>query len=235
MVKRKRQDDKEADPFLDALQHRIFSEVAVLRALERDIDEGDTDNEAPVAPRGTTAGAGDDQPAMAQPIGDHMLMHEAGLAPGAVQTGHHVGDKETQAAAGLRARAKRDRDKRRKARKKDAGSFSLAAVSEQIAAFIEGGAGATSDALELPSFSKLQRMQVCHASINHSCYSWWQARCCKQCRLIPKVNLLQVRALACLYGLEARACGRAGQTLFKTDKSGPLTDERAAQVNTRAR
>ena len=32
------------------------------------------------------------------------------------------------------------------------------------------------------------------------------------------ITLLQVRALACLYGLEARACGRAGQTLFRTGK-----------------
>ncbi|CAL8462445.1 g1978 [Coccomyxa elongata] len=41
---------------------------------------------------------------------------------------------------------------------------------------------------------------------------------------------LQVRALAAIYGLEARACGRTGQTLFKTDRAGPLTTEGCAQV-----
>ena len=36
--------------------------------------------------------------------------------------------------------------------------------------------------------------------------------------------------MAALYGLEARACGRAGQTLFRTGRSGPLTPEGQAQA-----
>ena len=40
----------------------------------------------------------------------------------------------------------------------------------------------------------------------------------------------QVRALVAVYGLEARACGRTGQTLFKTERTGPLTRESCAQV-----
>ena len=216
-MKRKRQTDKKAEPFLDALQRRISSEVAVLRGLERDIDEADTDDEAPVAPRSSTARAGDDEPAMAQPLGDHAWVSE-----------------EAEAAAGLRARAKRERDKRRKARKRDAGRFSLAAVNVQMAAFVEGGAGAAADALELPSFSKLQRMQVCPSQTVVPAISIsWTTR---DDPMVERVDsfipsaLLQVRALACLYGLEARACGRAGQTLFRTGKCGPLNDERATQV-----
>ena len=41
---------------------------------------------------------------------------------------------------------------------------------------------------------------------------------------------MQVRAVAALYGVEARACGRKGLTLFKTSKSAPLTTDGAAQV-----
>ncbi|KAK9906899.1 hypothetical protein WJX75_009914 [Coccomyxa subellipsoidea] len=41
---------------------------------------------------------------------------------------------------------------------------------------------------------------------------------------------LQVRALAAVYGLEPRACGRTGQTLFRTERTGALTNEGLAQV-----
>ncbi len=41
---------------------------------------------------------------------------------------------------------------------------------------------------------------------------------------------LQVRALAAVYGVEPRACGRTGQTLFKTPRISPLTSEGQAQV-----
>ena len=136
MVRHQRQVDTESDPFLDALKQRIGSEVAVLRALERDIDEADTDSEAPVAPESLTAAAVDHEPAMAQPLGDHMrVSRKGGLAAGPLHVGRHVTGTEAEAAFGLRARAKRERDKRRRARKKDAGSFSLAAVNERVAAF----------------------------------------------------------------------------------------------------
>lgn len=172
----KRKIEPEADPFLDAFQQRICGEVAVLRALEQDIDEADTDTEAPVDPRSITAAAGgNDEPAMAPPTGARMRGPAGGgLAPGAAaHTGQYVTGTEAEAAFGLRARAKRERDRQRKARKRDAGSFSLAAVNERMAAFVvEGGAGAATDALELPSFSKLQRMQVCHTCCSPS---WRQA------------------------------------------------------------
>ncbi len=46
-----------------------------------------------------------------------------------------------------------------------------------------------------------------------------------------KENLLmQVAALAKLYGLEARACGRAGQTFFRTAETRPLDADGQAQA-----
>ena len=40
----------------------------------------------------------------------------------------------------------------------------------------------------------------------------------------------QVRALAAVYGLEARACGRLGQTLFRSSHAGLPSAEGQAQV-----
>lgn len=42
---------------------------------------------------------------------------------------------------------------------------------------------------------------------------------------------VQVRALAAVYGLEPRACGRTGQTLFRTERTGALTNKGLAQVS----
>jgi hypothetical protein len=64
-----------------------------------------------------------------------------------------------------------------------------------MAAFV---AGSAEGPLELPQFSKMQR--------------------------------LQVRALAALFGLEPRACGRAGQSLFRTPRCGPLAPDGQAQA-----
>ena len=42
------------------------------------------------------------------------------------------------------------------------------------------------------------------------------------------MSVAQVRALAAVYGLEARACGRVGQTLFRSSHAGlPSADGRA--------
>ena len=46
--------------------------------------------------------------------------------------------------------------------------------------------------------------------------------------------LLQVRALAAVYGLEPRACGRRGQTLFRTDNAGLPSADGQAQVHAQA-
>ncbi|KAK9819750.1 hypothetical protein WJX72_001885 [[Myrmecia] bisecta] len=45
-----------------------------------------------------------------------------------------------------------------------------------------------------------------------------------------KLQRQQVRALAAVFGLEPRACGRVGQTLFKTKRAGPLTAAGEAQA-----
>ncbi|KAK9840070.1 hypothetical protein WJX74_002903 [Apatococcus lobatus] len=47
---------------------------------------------------------------------------------------------------------------------------------------------------------------------------------------LPKSQRKQVAALANLYALEARACGRAGQTFFKTLNTKPLSSEDQIQA-----
>ena len=44
------------------------------------------------------------------------------------------------------------------------------------------------------------------------------------------MSVAQVRALAAVYGLEARACGRTGQTLFQSSHAGLPSAEGRAQV-----
>ena len=43
-----------------------------------------------------------------------------------------------------------------------------------------------------------------------------------------------MRALAAVYGLEPRACGRRGQTLFRTDRAGLPSADGLAQVHAQA-
>lgn len=182
--KRKAPDIDDSNPFLQALQQRISAETAVLDTLEEDIDGAGTDDEQPVQPR-------------TGPIADQDASQDDGHELPAHAHAGHAADAAHAAAAGLHGRAKRERDKRRKARKKDAGSFSLALIAEDMAAFVVSSSA--EGPLELPRFSKMQR--------------------------------LQVRAMAALYGLEPRACGRAGQSLFRTQRSGPLTPDGQAQAS----
>ena len=59
--------------------------------------------------------------------------------------------------------------------------------------------------------------------------------CSQQCP-VSVVNAaagMQVASLASLYSLEARACGRAGQTFFRTKDTKPLSSEGRKQVSSR--
>ena len=42
--------------------------------------------------------------------------------------------------------------------------------------------------------------------------------------------IMQVNALAAVYGFESRSCGRKGKTLFKKLDAGPLTQQGQKQV-----
>ena len=149
----------DADLLLRDLQQRINEETAVLQDLEAAIDDAATDDEQPVQPRGSSAAAQQSSPAMPQGQAHSMRMHAGCFSEG-------TADAE---AAGLRARAKRERDKRRKQRRKDASGFSLAAVNEDMAAFV--AACASEGPLELPQYSKMQRLQVRFELHRYQCQS----------------------------------------------------------------
>lgn len=59
----------------------------------------------------------------------------------------------------LRAHLRRARDRGRKKRKKDFSSFDLGRVNEEVLAFV--GNSSSAGGLELPNFSRMQRLQVC--------------------------------------------------------------------------
>lgn len=170
----------------------------------------------------------------------------------------------------LRSHMKPAGNRRRKQRKKAFAGFELSDVNQQIIEFLSPNGG-SSNSLELPDFTKMQRMQV-SCDVDHRvttvvmpvtrytprtalsagtrilllhtlCECITQLKVFREC-VTPSLawsigvscstleyinmSLTQVRALAAVYGLEARACGRVGQTLFRSSHAGlPSADGRA--------
>ena len=60
----------------------------------------------------------------------------------------------------------------------------------------------------------------------------WELLTTMSCQSSQTHTCFQVRALAAVYGLEPRACGRRGQTLFRTSNAGLPTADGQAQVYT---
>jgi hypothetical protein len=161
------------------LRCRIKNEVAVLQSLEAAIDEDHTDTEEPVtvglsrqlelvsasAHTDCEAGiAGDGC------VGNSMVNLAAPAEKGSTsiqEPSQIVHGTEMDENAGLRARLKRANCKAKKKQKKDFAGFNLEVVDGQIASYI-ADAGDT-DGLELPNFSKMQRMQVFHHSLLATC------------------------------------------------------------------
>ncbi len=162
------------DP-LASLSVRIRGEVEALQSLERAIDEDASDADEPVAAICDTAtvearsGVSDVGMPQQRPGTDQDSTDVRWSEPmdawqrdpnedrqGARETGSYVCNASDDVL--LHAQLRRARDRRRKKRKKDFASFNLEAVNDEIVAFVEDAAG--SGGLELPDFSKMQRLQV---------------------------------------------------------------------------
>ena len=170
------------DP-LASLSVRIRGEVEALQSLERAIDEDASDADEPVAVIHDTAtvearsgvsdvGMPQQRRNTAQDSTDVRWQEAAepmdawqrdpdedrqgARETGAREMGSYVCNASDDVL--LHAQLRRARDRRRKKRKKDFASFNLEAVNDEIVAFVEDAAD--SGGLELPDFSKMQRLQV---------------------------------------------------------------------------
>lgn len=180
-----------SDPQLALLSQCIIGEVQILESLEKAIDEGVSDAEPVITASKGAAAEADRRPGeealgrRTQPSLDNneiewqrasilVSEHEDGTAEeheweGAEhgkQVGYYVNDFPESDSALLRAQMRRARDRRRKKRKKDFASFDLASINSEIEAFI--GEATDEGGLELPDFSKMQRLQVCFIALAHT-------------------------------------------------------------------
>lgn len=168
------------DDVLASLSVRIKGEVQALQSLEWAIDEDASDAGEPVAAAYTAAAAeadleGEDRDTMpqqrVQDDADFRWQKAAGAGQDswddAPENAQEDGEGEREVVSYvcnapddvvLRAQLRRARDRRRKQRKKDFSSFNLETVNDEIVAFLDNSAD--SGGLELPDFSKMQRLQV---------------------------------------------------------------------------
>ena len=86
--------------------------------------------------------------------------------------------------AALRSHMRRERGRRRKQRKSAFSGFDLSLVNEQIMDFLVDG---SSNSLELPDFSKMQRMQVSLTELALGVFLHVQKNSlCKRCPPVPR-------------------------------------------------
>lgn len=167
-----------ADTHLACLSARIKGEVESLQLLERAIDEGESDTDEPeiaaingenhgtamcsTMPRPSQQTSGAASPSTDaddhEDRGDDAIPEEDVEKDrrGWKQLGVYVSD--VPGDGQLRAQLRRARDRGRKKRKKDFSSFDLGTVNEEVLAFM--GDSSRAGGLELPNFSKMQRLQV---------------------------------------------------------------------------
>jgi len=103
---------------------------------------------------------------------------EGGLAAAHYSSAGRTCDEEE---ASLRSHFRQERKKRRKQRKIAFGAFDLSGVNEQIIEFIADSGGSNeqqSNSLELPDFSKMQRVQVSQAPYSARTATWYSAMNC---------------------------------------------------------
>ena len=180
-----------SDCHLASLSARIKGEVEILQSLERAIDEGESDADEPESAELTAKSATPSGPlehfgtamcsTMPQP--SQGIMQTSGAASASTDADDHEGmeddadpgEHEEKGSQGwsqvgvyvsdlpgdvqLRAQLRRGRNRARKKRKKDFSSFDLRTVNEEIVAFMSERS--RTGGLELPNFSKMQRLQVC--------------------------------------------------------------------------
>ncbi len=132
--------------------------------------------------------------------------HDSGISPASPV------ELEQQGLA-LRAR------KHKKRRHTDSKGFSLQDINQQLAHVL---ADPSQQRVELGVLKKSQARQVC-CRINLFSKLLLQVCPWQSC-------MLQVNALAAVYGFESRSCGRKGKTLFKTSDAAPLTQQGQRQV-----